>query len=98
MEDCHNQSKWTKSESDSDSKIAEAAEGPSAEVHRRSLAPESVGSSKKKPKLSLTILMKTAAICPYPIMAILCSLGSSPLQHIRLVANSVESLPRTRVQ
>ena len=67
MEDCHNQSKWTESESDSDSKTAEAAEGPLAEVHRRSLAPENVGSSKKKRKLSLTILKKPAAICPYPI-------------------------------
>ena len=56
MEDCHNQSKSTKSESDSDSKTAEAAEGPLAEVHHRSLAPENVGSSKKKRKLSLTIL------------------------------------------
>ena len=67
MEDFHNQGKWTESESDSDSKTAEAAEGPSAEVHRRSLAPENVGLSKKKRKLSLTILKKAATICPYPI-------------------------------
>ena len=62
MEDCHNQSKGSESESDS-----EAAEGPSAEVHRRSLAPENVGSSKKKQKLCFTILKKAAAICPYSI-------------------------------
>ena len=62
MEDCHNQSKGSESESDS-----EVAEGPSAEVHRRSLAPENVGSSKKKRKLCLTILKKAATICPYPI-------------------------------
>ena len=42
--DCHNcfhlgTGEWTESESDSDSKTAEAAEGLSAEVHHRCLAP-----------------------------------------------------------
>ena len=54
--DCHNRfrlgiGKWTESKSASDSKTAEAAKGPSDEVHCRSLPP---GSSKKKQKLSLT--------------------------------------------
>ena len=58
---------WTKSESDSDSKTAEVANGPSAEVHCHSLAPENVGSSKifspTKPNKAAT-----AAIRPYTII------------------------------
>ena len=57
---------WTESESDSDSKTAEAAEGPLAEVHRHSLAPENVGLSKKKRKLTL----KESCCIPNRIMAI----------------------------
>ena len=55
-----------KSESDSDSKTAEAAERPSAEVHCRSLTPENVGSSKKKWKLSPTKPKKAAMAAVYP--------------------------------
>ena len=56
--DCHNcfrlgMCAWTESESEYDSQTAEAAKGPSAEVHCHSLAPENFGSSKKKWKLSL---------------------------------------------
>ena len=72
-------------------KTAEAAEGPSAEVHRRSLTPENVGSSKKKWKLGPTKPKKAAIRIKndydYP-----SSLGSSLRQNNIILTNSV---PRT---
>ena len=55
-----------------------------AEVQHHALATENVRLSKKKWKLSLTKPKKAAAIQSKTIMAILCSLGSSALRHIRL--------------